>query len=448
MQPATSPALLALPLLLAAALALPACKSTAPEPEPSAAESEAPPAPSAQGEDPARVITLGGRKLKVTRMQREIKSPDEVRPGALESLRSVTDREASKADNAWALSHGILARGSEFKASDGRRAVDVLVDDFLEAAPVPGVRGMQPYFSKTKGEVRVEPHTDLILKTFIEAGLPLDEPLTQAAGAPTLERLLRSSRLRFTPSDNAADGYFTNVDDVAWSVQAWCQAVDKGADPQWTNAAGQQLHIDAVAMQLLKLLEREYHFIQRARAAGETVEKRRQDIFAHACGGAHLFQASVACAAVGFPRDEHLASRIAQLIDAYLWRVPLEIALVDRGIRKAPRLAPLLVNQDVKFLGHALEGLGKAERGGLWSPSIEQVEQLSQMERRMMMHVLELQGVGSYDSDKMARLAAQDHGFQFYLDLVGDAAHAYAGLKLQQELRALRLEAAATPQAP
>jgi hypothetical protein len=442
MQPATNPAPLALILALAALVALPACSSKAPDAEPPAdAPDGSPPAPAFE-KLPGKQLTLGGRPVTITRLPPGVAHLSDVQPGSFEALRAVTDREAGKAGNAWALAHGILARGNEFKASDGRRAVTVLIDDFLEAAPVQNARGMQPYFPKTKGEVRVEPHTDLILKTFIEAGLPLDEPLTRAAGAPTLERLLRSSRLRFAPSDKPEDGYFANVDDVAWSIQAWCQAVDKGAQPQWTNEMGHELHIDAVAMELLKLLEREYHFIQRARAAGESVEKRRQDIFAHACGGAHLFQATVACAALGFPKDEHLVSRMAQLIDAYLWRVPLETALVDRGIQSQPRLAALLVNQDIKFLGHALESLGKAERGGLWSPSAEQVGLLDQMEKRLMLHVLELQGIGMYGADKLAALAAKEHGFQFYLDLVGDAAHAYVGLALQKELRARRSEAA------
>ena len=381
-------------------------------------------------------MTLGGREFTVTQLPPGVRTLGEVRPKALGILESVVDREASKPGNAWALAHGILAKGSEFSASDGRRAVNVLVDDFLQAERVPNAKGLQPFFPKTKGEVRVEPHTDLILKAFVEAGLPLDEPLTDAAGAPTLERLLRGSRVRFVPG--GADHFFPNVDDIAWSTQAWCQAVDKGAEPSWQNTAAQVLDIETVAMEQLKLIEREYHFIQQARAANGTVEKRRQHIFAHACGGAHILQATFSCAAMGFPKDKNLRSRIGQLIDAFLWRVPFEVALIDRAVREGPRLIPILLNQDIKFLGHGLEALGKAERDGLWTPSDEQLQLLDRMEQRLLHHVLQLNAIRVYDGEKMTSLAAREHGFQFYLDLLGDACHAWAGLKLQEELRAHR----------
>jgi len=422
--------------VLLACLALSSCSSGGTEPEPAAPGSAA----SEEQKSAQGPLKLGGREVTITQLPPGVRHLSEIRPRALSVLDTVIEREASKPGNAWALAHGVLAKGADFSANDGRRAVSVLVDDFLKAERIPKAQGMHPYFPKKVGEVRVEPHTDLILKTFIEVGLPLDEPLTDRVGAPTLERLLRGSRLRFTPAATPSGGYFSEPDDIAWSTQAWCQAVDKGAAPTWRNAGGHRLDIDTVAMEQLKLLELEYHFIQRARVSGETIKKRRQHIFAHACGGAHLFQGVEACAAVGFPNDQNLRSRMAQLIDAYLWRVPFEIGLIDQAVRGAPRLIPILVNQDIKFLGHALEALGKAERDEIWRPTAEQVELLERMEQRLLMHVLQLESIQVYDAAKMASLFAREHGFQFYLDLVGDACHAFAGLKLQEELKALRTD--------
>ena len=420
--------------VLLACLALSSCSSGGTDPEPA----DPVPAPSAEQQQERQPLKLGGREVTITQLPPGVKHLGEIRPRALAVLDTVIEREASKPGNAWALAHGILAKGVDFSTNDGRRAVSVLVDDFLKAERIPNAKGMHPYFPKKVGEVRVEPHTDLILKTFVEVGLPLDEPLTDRVGAPTLERLLRGSRLRFTSAAASAEGYFVDRDDIAWSAQAWCQAVDKGAAPEWRNAAGRQVDIDTVAMEQLKLLELEYHFIQRARASGEIIKKRRQHIFAHACGGAHLFQGVEACAAVGLPNDKHLHSRMAQLIDAYLWRVPFEIGLIDQAVRGAPRMIPILVNQDIKFLGHALEALGKAERDEIWHPTEEQLELLEKMEQRLLMHVLQLESIKVYDGAKMASLFAREHGFQFYLDLVGDACHAYAGLKLQEQLKARR----------
>ena len=101
-------------------------------------------------------------------------------------------------------------------------------------------------------------------------------------------------------------------------------------------------------------------------------------------------------------------------------------------------MIPILVNQDIKFLGHALEALGKAERDEIWHPTAEQVQLLRSMEQRLLLHVLQLDSIKVYDGAKMASLFAREHGFQFYLDLVGDACHAYAGLKLQERLAARR----------
>ncbi|MBJ94671.1 MAG: hypothetical protein CMP23_09405 [Rickettsiales bacterium] len=385
--------------------------------------------------------TFKGREYTITPLPPGVRTLGEVRSKALEVLDRVVDREASKVGNAWALAHGILVRGPDFKASDGRRAVDVLVDDYLLAEPLAGAKGLQPYFPKLKGQVRVEPHTDLILKTFVEVGMPLDEPLTSRAGSPTLERLLRSSRMRFVSGSEGS--FFADVDDVAWSAQAWCQAVYKGAAPSWRTAAGMTLKVDDVAREQLELIEREYHFIQRARAAGETVEKRRQHIFAHACGGAHLLQGTIACAAVEMPVVDSLESRIKQLIDAYLWRIPLEVSLVDRAVQSAPRLIPILLNQDIKFLGHGLELLAKAELAGLWTPDAEQLVALQGMEDRLLNHVLQLNGIKVYDAEKMTSLSKREHGFQLYLDLVGDACHARLGLQLQERLRVRRGAASA-----
>jgi hypothetical protein len=141
---------------------------------------------------------------------------------------------------------------------------------------------------------------------------------------------------------------------------------------------------------------------------------------------------------MGFPADKNLRSRIGQLIDAFLWRVPFEIGLIDRAVREGPRLIPILLNQDIKFLGHGLEALAKAERDGLWSPNADQIEMMSSMEQRLLNHVLQLNGIRVYDAEKMASLAAREHGFQFYLDLVGDACHAWAGIKLHEQVRAAR----------
>lgn len=359
---------------------------------------------------------------------------------AISLLTTVVEREAGNPANAWALAHGILAMGPDFVATDKRRAIDVLVDDFLKAERLPGLKGLQPYFpDTTEAGLPVEPHTDLVLKTLVEVGLPLEEPLIDREGAPTLERLFRSARARFAPKPDAkGTESFDKPDDVAWSLQAFCQGVQAGATPTWLARDSVQANIDVLARQQLEMLEAETWFMRQAMVKGETVQKRRQGIFAFTCGGAHLFQAVEACAAAGFPRDENLADRLAKLTEIYQWRIPLETKLVEDAMRQAPKLAPLLYNQDVKFLGHLLESLGKAERDGFFTPTTEERLLLEDAEGRLVAHVLMMDKLGVYDADKLAAWMASDDTRQFYLDVVGDASHALAGIKLQASLRDAR----------
>jgi len=406
--------------------------TTSEEPVPGA-DTPAPPAESS-ATDPRR--TFGGRPFEVTQLPPGTHTEKEARESAQVLLSEVLDREAGNPGNAWALAHGILARGRDFKATDGRRAVEVLVNDFLLAEAVPGIRGIHPYFPKKQGDVRVEPHTDLVLKTFIEAGLPLDELLVDRMGAPSLERLFRSSRLRFAPA-KASEGtsLFSSPDDAPWTAQAWCQAVQRGAEATWRTASGQTLETSVVAEDLLSVLEREYAFLAEARQKGETVKKQRQHIFNYACGGAHLFQGVLACVAAGLPPGPEPRKRLLDIIDLYLFRIPLETGIVDGGMRQAPRMAPILLNQDVKFIGHALEGLSLAQKQGIWTPSEQQAQDLDRAESRMAFHVHQLQRMGAYQPERMKRLTRTEGGFQFYLDLVGDAAHAYRGMALRDELK-------------
>jgi len=388
-------------------LALSACSSPEPEPTPSPEPTTAAaPTPTPEPTTPS---------LEVARSL------------ATATLDAVIAREAGDPGNAWALAHGILVGGADFEATDGRRAVDVLVHDFLEE------RDGRPAFPKTRGDVRVEPHTDLILKAFVEAGLPLDEPL--AEGKPTLRALLEASQARFEPRREDGKSLLSEPNDAPWSIQAWCQASGRGGATGWESALG-SVSLEEIAAAQLGTLERETLFIRRAIAAGETVEKRKQDIFAFTCGGAHLFQGAAACAAEGLPAAGNSPARVDAVVDLYLYRLPLETRLVDATIAQYPRMTPILVNQDVKFLGHLLESLGKAERDGLWTPTAAERGALDEAEARLLSQVFRLEAMGVYAPDAMANLAGSEETFQFYLDLVGDACHARKGLEIQAGLRA------------
>jgi hypothetical protein len=340
---------------------------------------------------------------------------------ATDILTRVVIREAGDPANAWALAHGMLALGPEFKARDGRSALRVLSADFLETD------SFGPMFAKKRGERPVEPHTDLILKTLLERGFGLSEQLRPGV---TLGDLLAASRARFAPVRAADRVSFSSPNDVPWSVQAWCQGAALDRTLGWESRSG-SVTLDEVARALLGKLEAETHFIRSALASGGSFEKRKQGIFGYTCGGAHLFAGAAACASLGWPKEGNSRARIANQVEQYLARIPVETDLVDQALRQNPQLSVLLHNQDIKFLGHLIEGLSKLERDGIWLPSTTQSAALNDAEARLIANVIALERAGAYSSAAMAQFSADPQVFQLYLDLVGDAAHALHGLSLR-----------------
>jgi hypothetical protein len=378
-------------------------------------------------------------------------SDGDVRAQALALLDRVLRTEAANPANAWALAHGLLAYGRDFQATDGRSAVEVLAADFLEQLPLDGVEGGVPGFPAKRGEVRVEPHTDLVVKSLLEAGWGLDEALPTVKTTP--RDLIAGSQARFAPNVPSAEAggggpRFADANDAPWTTDAWCTAAGDDAPPpaSWTTASGVPVELEGVAGNLLATLETESYFLRTAKEAGAKVEKRKQGIFRYTCGGSHLFQGVASCAAAGVPAGDGTRTRLAKQIELYLYRVPIETRTVDAMLMQAPKFRSILYNQDIKFLGHLLEALGKVERDGLWTPSAKDRAMLEMAETRLVFHLLQQEKIGTYRPEALAKLAratdktSQDplRGFQFYLDLVGDAAHARHGLDIQAALRAKR----------
>ncbi|MCO4771465.1 MAG: hypothetical protein KDA24_15640, partial [Deltaproteobacteria bacterium] len=214
-----------------------------------------------------------------------------------------------------------------------------------------------------------------------------------------------------------------------------------GAQETWQGSNNKQETLHGVALQQLEMLEAETWFMRQAMNEGGTVQKRRQGIFGFTCGGAHLYQAVEACLAAGYPKDAKARERFDKITEIYQWRIPLETKMIEDAMAQAPKLAPVLYNQDVKFLGHMLESLGKARRDGLFEPTEEQRLLLEDVEGRLIAHVLQMKKLKVYEPDRLAKWASGPETRQFYLDVVGDAAHALNGLRIQEKLREKAAEA-------
>lgn len=334
-------------------------------------------------------------------------------------LADVVQRHALVPGNPWALTHAMLALGGDVVLPDGRPAVDALFGDYGESLPLDDGTGVR--FPTTKAETRVEPHADLVLKQITELGLRPERAVLAAGEAHTLGDLYRGSLARAWV-DGEQTG-FADWDDVAWSLQglaAW--APD---DLAWVADGGHAMTMDTFTSATVARLRQETAFLREARAAGGTFEKRGQGIFAHTCGGAHLFQGASYAVARGFGADADRAA-IAEEFDVLLWRARIEIAQVDALIATRPEYGVVLAEQRLKFFGHFLESTHKALALGLVEPTEGRAAELAWARTEWLRSVQLIERAGVWGRLDEVRATNE----QVYLDYVGDAAHAMRGFDL------------------
>jgi hypothetical protein len=364
---------------------------TAPPPPP-------PPLPTPQ---PARHAELSALAQPAT--------PDEA--AARATLGAVVAAWAIDPAEPWALSHALLATGPTLALADGARATDALVNrwgGWTEA----GVR-----FPKIVGTTRVEPHTDLILKSLVGLGLPPSTPIEVGGRAGTLADVYAGSVARVWVDGGAASVAW---DDLPWTVQALAAWTPPHA--VWV-ADGHRTGIDALTHALAARLDKETAEIAAASASGGPLVKRGQGIFSYTCGGAHLLQAVAAAVAAGHgePGDVEIVRRQVAL---HRWRFGAELAVTDQALAAAPEYRLLLTVQRLKFVGHWVETSHRlAAQGFLGADARAEVDRA---EAELVASVRMLQDTGVLE--RMPALRAERE--QTWLDVLGDSAHAAYGLDL------------------
>ena len=335
-------------------------------------------------------------------------------PSVGEVLRAQCRAGAADPRNPWALAHGMVLDGRSFKASDGRLAADVIIADFLHRegeGPQADLR-FEPFAANG---TPVEPHPNLLLKTLLLAGYTPAHVFRARWGPVTVgaleEDLKRDFRLGAALSPQGA-----------WTLDALSHALP--AQASFTNGVGDTFRVDEVMDEALALLEREQAELMAGMKAGlAQVPKRKQGIYAHPCGGLHLFQA-----VAGHARHPAIRAawgpRLEAQLDVLFYRLGSESRQYDDALASAPpayRL-PVLV-QMLKFYGHFLETLGRYREDTGWRPTPVQAQQVQQALALLDGAVRRLEAAGAW-RDLQVLKAAQ---YQLYLDLVGDTCHAARG---------------------
>ena len=85
-------------------------------------------------------------------------------------LRRVVQDHARDPNNPWAIVHALLAMGPELTLSNQANAVEYLFKEYGQLESKGGTPMIK--FPVKRGDIRIEPHRDLILKALTEIGGP------------------------------------------------------------------------------------------------------------------------------------------------------------------------------------------------------------------------------------------------------------------------------------
>lgn len=341
---------------------------------------------------------------------------------ALLTLGRVVEKWAGNPDNAWAIAHGLLARGPEFRLTNQLAAVSTLFSVYAEPRQV-GTFTLVG-FPKDRNGIPVEPHTDLILKNMAEIGVEPETPFpmgeSQVTGADVYRYTLLKTFLRV--KENKSN--FADPNDMAWGVQAlatWAPTQDL----RWTALDGTAMDLNSLTDFLVLVLTKESKFLFDRMRAGEPFERSGQSLFSYTCGGAHLLQGASYAVARGFGKPENRAYVAAQG-PLMLYRLPGELRLYDEAMKRARDQRERLLVQRLKFLGHWLESMSKLRILGLFTPDDMQLKTIEGAAHNLALTVEELDKLGTFD--RLEQLQKEDP--QLYLDVIGDSSHAVRGLEL------------------
>ncbi len=336
-------------------------------------------------------------------------------PSTAEQLRAVCRTQGANPRNPWALAHGIVLEGRDFRARDGRLAAEVIVSDFLRRDEAAGGRGL--YFEPfTPDGTPVEPHPALQVKTLVLAGIPLSRKFQAARGSVTLRALVEDLQRDFRPE-------LASSPEGAWALDTLSQVLSPGAT--FRNGAGETVRFDAVMDEALSTLERAHADLAAGMKAGlPQVPKQKQGIYTHPCGGLHFFQAVTSWARHPAVRKAW-GARLDTQVDVLVYRLGSEARQYEAALAEAPTAYRLpLLSQSLKFYGHFLETLGRYRRENGWKPTPRQQQAVTRAHQLLEATVRRLGEAGAFQN--LEALARQQP--QFYLDLVGDACHAAHGL--------------------
>lgn len=337
-------------------------------------------------------------------------------------LKAFLHQHGRDPNNPWLLSHSLLAFGKDLKLADGTYAIDRIVSGYLRFRKVGGKD--VPYFPQGNHRNRIEPHPFMHLKTFLEQGVPLTRKFKVGKRTITLQQIL-----------NGAIGTFPfNPKGKDFSPMAWRLSLLYGRTPKkdgwlWTNYKGERINFFNIIFRAFKYANNQSNFLRILQRRGvKVIPKRKQYIYSEPCGGFHLLQAVMQW--MGHPQfKRHTKDALNEHINLIFYRISGEMKLylsMFKRYQRNPGYRFIVLLQQLKFLGHALETITKLHNWGLFTPNAEQKRAIRSSVRMLMITVMLIDRLGFMRGIQKLKQSA----YQFYLDLLGDSAHALHALTM------------------
>ncbi len=331
-------------------------------------------------------------------------------------LRALIQRYASQKDDPWTMMHGVRAFGKGFMLDEGP-AVDYLCANFLKEQAVGGTR-----YLSMPGEA--EGHANTLLKTFLEAGVSLDHPITAVGRRRTVGDLLMSAKKLFTfdPSLSVLD---KSRDEIAWSIIAFSITTPPDQDV-WKNAHGQEIRLREIVATGFSTVEKASTDYRSAMQKG-IMPAWKDRIGNFTCGGTHLIYSLAVAVRYGHLGQEGRRS-LARVLDLLIWRLKADPYLADRYFEMVAKTSvgdksrPYRLDTRLKFLGHSMEVLNYVKTFGLFTPNAAQRAEIRVAAETLAGAIL--------DVSRLEVGAISRENRRLYHLLVGDACHAYHGLEM------------------
>ena len=368
---------------------------------------------------------------------------------ALRAADEMLEHYARDLNNPSALIHAVRGSGKNFKLANGSSAVDYLCSEFAAEKEVNGKKHV--YFKRS-----AEVHENSFLKTFLEAGVRMDQPVIAGGNKYTLTDAAESGKALFRcdPKDifkfdenqyrydttyqpqkmNAAGQPTTDLrgelahEHLPWGLIAFSILLPP-AGSTWTNAYGETIGLPAVIDRSLAEYEGTCALGQQEMARGEIAPKVfRDEIKKYSCFGLHSVYSYLSCLKHGY-RNDNLEERVKQMMDLVTYRLKSDAEAIDQDYAQEGKgMPPQLVDAFrlralVKLYGHAFEAINYAKLHKLMAFSPSQERRIQQGEQAFYQNLVRLR---SMDWAMMRKSL----GDKFISDIVIALGHAARAMKL------------------